>query len=547
MHSLFERTRHEDVGFSLIEAIVALLIAGVVFGALATTLVASMQASLFGRQNQQATDFMTREVEQLRALSFGALSNSATDVAADPRLVACGSARCLVVDGVAEPVVTAVAGTIGVAKVLNAAEANHTTFTLSRYVTQIADQPVGQAKRATVYITWLNKGTLKTRTISTVIAYTQAGLPLPVFKLELPVPTVTINPDARVTFAFTLTNQGAPDRWNLARTGSAAGWVWYADSDGNGMLDLALDSLLTDTTSDGGIDTGRVDPSTTFRFFLTRDTLASEPLATTTTTITATSFGQPLAAGAAKSVIGTTIVAAVAVGPTVGPTSTPTATPTATPAPETTCPAAVVAPNARRSGYTQFTYAMHSTGLGDVALQSQMYFDTTTADESVLMKYSTDIDAVATGRVLAPAAATSPAFATVLGLSNTRLLADWALQYGSRTTVEGTGVLRLWAARSGAGAANVTVKVVLYSATGSSSGLTRTKLAEAEVSLGTLTCAGFQEFYVKLPDVNAIVIAKNAWLGLRVVTWGTDSVRLGYDVPASAGVPFPASFTIGTK
>ena len=541
MLSLQRRIHRADSGFGLIEVIVALVIAGIVFSALAPVLVASVQASLFGRQNQQATDFMTREVEQLRSLNFGALTNLTTDAASDSRLTACGAARCLQVDGTPEPVVTATAGALPIAKVLNGAETNKTAFTVSRYVTQIADQPVGQAKRATVYISWRNKGVLKTRSVSTIIAYAQSGLPLPVFKLVLPIPSVTINPDAQVTFVLSLTNQGAPDRWNLTRTGSLTGWTWYADSNANGALDLTTDDLLSDTTSDAITDTGRIDPSTTFRFFLTRYTPASEPVGTTSTTITATSFGQPTAFGAAKNVVASTVVVLGAIPPGPGPTPTATPTTPATPPAQADCPAPAPALTATTSnGFSLQPYVPHTVA-GDTPQETQMYFGATSGSLTSLGHFSTNIDSAATGRILVPSLGTEPTPAQVTALTDPSGFADWSKQFGGKSDIAGSGVLRLWAARYGAGTGPVTVKVVLYTA--DSKTLSKTIVTSAQVSLGTLSCAGFQEFYVKLPDVASVAIGNNDWLGVRVVTWGTDKIRLAYDVPSS----YPALFTMGTK
>src|SRR5450756_1388227 len=277
MNRVRERCRSgDDRGFGLIETVVALLIAGIVFGALATTLISAVQASLFGRQNQQATDFMTREIELMRTIEFGSNAMYSGDLGGDSRLSGCGITQCLGL----EPVITAtVSGVNPHTTVLTGDETNNTPFTVSRYVT-MTDQPPDQAVRATVYVTWMNKGVVHTRSTSTIIAYTQRGLPLPVFKLELPIASQSVQPGGTLTYNLTLANQGAPDRWNLTLSGATSGWRLYADSDGDGILTSA-DALLTDTTLDGVVDTGRIDPSSTFRFFLTRDTLSliriSEP------------------------------------------------------------------------------------------------------------------------------------------------------------------------------------------------------------------------------------------------------------------------------
>ncbi len=529
----------DDSGFSLIETVIALLIAGMVFGALATTLISAVQASLFGRQNQQATDFMTRELELMRTLEYGSLAMVSGDLAGDARLSGCGIAQCLDVNGATagglEPVVTATVGGVNPhTTVLTGVETNHTPFTVSRYITEMADQPVDQAVRATVYVTWTTKGVVHTRSTSTIIAYTQRGLPLPVFKLELPISTVTINPGAAFVYDLTLTNQGAPDRWNLTLSGATSGWRLYGDTDHNGVLDTSVDALLTDTTLDGIVDTGRIDPSTTFRFFLYRATNPAEPIATSSTTVTAISDGQPAAAGGTKSVTATSIVITGAVPPPPGPTPTPTGPPVP---PEVSCAAA--APEVftgMANGYVQRQYTLHNDGVGDTTLETQMYFTAVAGDEAALPHYSTNVDPAATGRVLAPSAATMPTGASVLTMTDAARFADWSTTFNKRTNVDGTGIVRLWVAGTG----TQSMKVVLYSAATSSS--SRTLLTEVGVPL-TMTCAGFQEVYLKLPDIPQPVVAKNGVLGIRIVTAGTGNVRLAYDVPSQ----FPSSFTIGTK
>lgn len=529
----------DDSGFGLIETVVALLIAGIVFGALATTLISAVQASLFGRQNQQATDFMTRELELMRTLDYGSIAMDSGDLGGDARLSGCGVTQCLDVNGAVagglEPVITATVGGVNPhTTVLTGDETNNTPFTVSRYVTEMADQPTDQAVRATVYVTWMNKGTVHTRSTSTIIAYTQRGLPLPVFKLELPVSTLTINPGAELVYVLTLTNQGAPDRWNLTLSGATSGWRLYGDTDLDGDLDTSVDSLLTDHTLDGIIDTDRIDPSTTFRFFLYRATNPAEPIATSSTTVTATSNGQPAAAGGTKSVTATSIVITGAVPPPPGPTPTPTGPPVP---PEVSCAAAapeVFTGMANR--YVQRQYTLHNDGVGDSPLQPQMYFTAVGGDEATLRHYSTDVDPAATGRVLAPSAATMPTGASVLTMTDASRFADWSTTYDKKTNVDGTGIVRLWVAGTG----TQSMKVVLYSAATSSS--SRTLLTEVVVPL-TVTCAGFQEVYLKLPDIPQPQVAKNGVLGIRVVTAGTGNVRLAYDVPSQ----FPSSFTIGTR
>lgn len=536
-------------GFGLIETVVALLIAGIVFGALATTLISAVQASLFGRQNQQATDFMTREVENWRTMDFAALANRTADIVGDTRLVGCGALRCLDVNGAdaggLEPVVTQTAGGVSphtrdlVSGVVVGGvvqnETNNTTFTTSTYVTEMPDQPVAQARRVTVYISWVSKGETHTRSTSTIVAFTQRGLPLPVFKLELPVTTLSVNPGANVDFDVTLTNQGAPDRWDITLSGSTSGFQLFADTDASGDLS-AGDSLMTDTTGNGVIDTGRIDPSTTFRFFLHRTSAPSEALGTKTTTITATSSGQPAAAGGVKSVDATTMVTTGAVTPPPGPT--PTVPPSAPPPPPT-CPASATPTfSGMNNQYTQRMMSLHNDGVGATAAQVQMSMNGSAGDEPFLPAYSTDIDAAVPGRILQPAAASMVPTSTALALTDPAKFADWSMTAGKNGSIDGTGILRLWVAPRVA-AGPVQMKVMLYKAATASG--TKALLTETTVSV-PMTCAGFQEVYVQLPDYDGAV-SKNQLVGVRLVTDGATDVVLGYDVLSVA----PGTFSIGVK
>jgi hypothetical protein len=386
-------------------------------------------------------------------------------------------------------------------------------------------------------VEWQNRGQTRTRSTSSVIAFTQRGLPLPVFRLESPTPAVSVNPGARVTFTLTLVNQGAPDRFNLTATSAATPWTFHADTDGNGAFDPAIDLPLTDTSSDGTVDTNRVDPATTVRMFLTRETPPGETIGTKSTTVTATSVGQPSASGSTKTIPLTTNIVTGAVPPPPGPTPTPTP-PAVT---EVTCPATTVETvEDKHKNFSDTAYTLASTGIGDTPLQQQMYMSLGGADESGLPRYSTDVDATATGRVVEPVGGSAPSAAAVLALTDARQYADWALQLGAKTDFDGTPVLRLWVAGTGAPG----LSVVAYEASAGFTG--RTVLGSATVPLGTLTCAGFQEVYVQLPDLagnSGHTINANRVLGVRVVVTGSTPVRFGYDDP----VQMPASFQVGVK
>jgi uncharacterized repeat protein (TIGR01451 family) len=68
----------------------------------------------------------------------------------------------------------------------------------------------------------------------------------------------TGNPGDRVVYPFTATNNGNADSIINFTTTSTGGWTWalWADADGNGIPGTGGDYLLTDTNSDGRVDTG---------------------------------------------------------------------------------------------------------------------------------------------------------------------------------------------------------------------------------------------------------------------------------------------------
>ncbi|EYR64450.1 hypothetical protein N866_10815 [Actinotalea ferrariae CF5-4] len=534
MSRLLHRVRREDAGFGLIEAVVALLIAGVVFGALATSLIAAVQASLYSRQNQQATDFMTRELEDARALDFGALAHPAAPAAVAP-LESCGAGTCLRVESVPEPLVVESGGAIDDSKTLLGLETNNTEYTVRTFVTQALGEPVENLRRVTVEISWLNRGVERTRSTSTLVAFVQRGLPLPVFRVDLAEPALTRNPGGTFAFEITVTNQGAPDTFDLAHNGGS-NWAFYLDDDGDGSFDPALDTTVV-------TDTGRLDPASTVTLFLVRQTTATSTLGTQTIVATATSRGQPLATGGSKSVQAVATLQSGVITPPPPPGPGPY-----TPLPQ--CVAATTPTMPVGSGaYSALAYTLQHNGVGASALQSQMYMGTAAGDETVLSPYSTDLDSAALGRILRPVPAGTATDAQILALADPTRYADWALQYNRKADVQGQPVLRVWVQRH-TGTGPVALKAVLYGATSSGASLSRTPWTSAPADLGTLSCVvaatpGWQEVWITLPDIGTRTVQRNGWMGVRLVATHTttDEVRLAYDVPAQ----FAATLTARVK
>jgi len=523
-----------DSGFGLIEMVVALLIAGILFGALATTLVSAVRASLFSRQNQQATDFMTQSIEQMRLLDYGSLSVDATALASDSRVVSCsGGVPCLTVNGTNEVIVTSSPAGVATSQTLASAQTNQTVYTVHRYVTALNGTSADLSRRVTVYISWTLNATVHTRSTSTIISYSQRGLPLPEFKLQPATSLVSINPTALAVHTFTLSNQGAPDRWNLVLTGSVGGVTLYADTDGDGSYTPGTDQPLTDTSGDGIVDTGRIDPSTTFRFFLVFASTSATPVGSLQTTVTASSVAQPPPASTAKSAIATTTVVAGVVGPT------PVPSPTSPGVGEVVCTTPLQIASASNS-FTLTQYALHNTGVGDSSTLPQLYMSTSNSARTLLGHYSTDVDVTLTGRVLN---SSGPLTVTAaLAATDPLAYADWAYQFPLASRIQGQSELHLWiAAPSGALPASQLEAVVYTRGSGSSSPASAVASQAVAVAAG---CTGFQEVSILLPQIQpAISLALNQWMGVRVVNTGSNQLRVGYDVPWQ----MPASFTVGVR
>ena len=533
MRHLLRRETGGDDGFTLVESVVALLIAGVIFSALAGSIMTAVKATLVGRQNQQAVDFMTRELERARTLDFGALGHAST-VTSDPRLAACGGSAidpdgagplgCEIVHVIAGP------GVNPHIKTPSAAEANNTDFTTATYVTRVPGANVNDLRRVTVFATWTNNGQTKTRSTSSLVAFTQRGLPLPVFKLVSDPSAVSVNPGGTVVYKLSVTNQGAPDRWNISLSGAGATlpWLLVRDVDGDGAYDPAVDvdtAVLVDTTGDGVVDTDRIDPSESVTFFAVWRTTTSTGTGTTPTTVTAKSFGQPSAEGGAASVTVTTTVTNDSIAPT--PTST-----TSPGADDCAYTGSTVSATRPTTSHSVLQHVLHQdpSGAESNALP-QLVMDTAAADETQLARWSLDVDGTALGRAVS---ATTPGVSdsTILGMTDARTFADWRRQFGASANVGGTAALRLWVAGMPSNGADLNLRAVVYAYLRSGNSYSLTPIGSVPVTLPASTCAGLQEVHVEVP-LTTTTLAKNDYLGVRLVNHSGSLVRLAYDVPGA--------------
>lgn len=296
-----------EEGFTLVEAVVALFVLGIIFTALAAAAMGSLRASMTARVEQQAIDFATEALETTRAADYRDLMHVTSDLSGDPRVTTCGATTCYDPGtGTQEPLVQSTTGALSphVTQVPSSLS-NNVSITLSTYVTRPADASADY-KRVTVVANWSVAGHDRERAVSSLVTLTTRGLPLPVFKLT-PVggTSASVNPDTWVPFAFEVTNQGAPDRWNLSVTGSAASsWAFYLD-DGDGIFEYGTDDVpLTNTNApaDSLVDTGRIDPTASMVFWAVRPVSDSAATGDYWSKLTATSAAQASASTGTASV-----------------------------------------------------------------------------------------------------------------------------------------------------------------------------------------------------------------------------------------------------
>jgi type II secretory pathway pseudopilin PulG len=557
------RPVRDDSGFSLIESVIALLIATVAFTALAAGTMSAIRGTLTGRQSQQAADFMGRKIEELRLVDFGGLANLSTDssLATDGAIGPCPSGGGSCVDpgnGSPERLVTDPGGAVGVhAYDVAGTVSNRTTFHVKVYVTAPNWAQRNYYRRLTVVISWQDGMRTRTRSDSTIVTYTQRGLPLPVYKLTpVGATSLSVNLSAQVVYGFSVTNQGAPDRFNLSvadtyTTGSASstwdssfssGWLWYRD-DGNGAYgpedhDSPSD-VVVDTNADGIIDTDKIDPNGSAKFWIVRQVASSAgAVGGVNTTVTATSVAQPAATGAVKTLpFATTVVNGVV---TATPTPTGTSTPTPSPTPVADCTAATVT-GAASTGYTLRAYTLHNIAAGtDSAAQQSLAMAITSPYTTTLHQYSTDVMANQPGRVLLPGGTAFPG-----GATDPTKVADWRFPVGAKA-YSGSPAVNLWVAAPSGGslsAASLTAYVYKYTKQGSS--YSETPLATIPLTVSSFTCSGFQKVggsaaMTTVPTNGNDALGPNDWMGVRIVNSGATSVRIAYDVLSV----YPAALTL---
>jgi prepilin-type N-terminal cleavage/methylation domain-containing protein len=337
------RREHESDGFTLIELVVALTIATVIFSAMAAAGLAGVRASTIARQNQQSVDVLNRALEEARGISYASLAMVESDLQVDDDAISGSPPQYTVPNGVgAEDIWLDDTGSVNphvqVADTTGTIEYTTRTYVTvpDGYTLDTAGQP--NQKRLTVVVTWEAYGEERERVISTLLTETTRGLPLPRYGATPTSPTTqTKNPSTTLVWGFQVVNRGARDTFNISA--SSGTWAYYVDTDCDGARDADETTQLTN--SDAGLgdtrpDTGKLEPNNYPPYcVVAQRAIGSTETGTSSVTFNLESSAQPSANGADVAVGPFTVT--VTTGSTGGSgTPTPTGTGTAT-APTTVC------------------------------------------------------------------------------------------------------------------------------------------------------------------------------------------------------------------
>lgn len=544
--------RGGDAGFTLVEVMVAIGMATVVLTAFAYASTSSVQAMHIARLNQQGADLATQQLEHMRTRSFGSLGHDPAGIAPDPHLTSGkykGESLIQVKGGISPQIKTTTQ--------------NNFAYTVYTYVTRPVDSIAADNRRVTVVAEWAAYGRTWSKTMSTVVTQSARGLPLPEFKLTaVGASTITVNPGATAAFGFQLSNQGAPDQFNI--TTNLTGAVLYLDN-GNDVFDPSGDTMLmTDHNSDGTIDTGRLEPKQEVVFWVVRAVPEGASNASTNWTITAKASSQD-GASATATLNSILVVTSAVITPSATPSpsssvsTTPSASPTTTsPSPsESTpwnsiCAASQPAPTpATVSGYSIRAYTLHNSGtvtwpttplpatgtIPGSAAKIPMYMDM--AGVSIpagreLPVYSTDLTPSGSqGRLLYPGGS----FASTSASS----VLNFITQNPGRS-YKGSVVLRLWVRPvDHDDPVKLSAQLQTYK---TNNGASSAVGSVTQVVIDDFDCHGFQEVWWQFSGIT-VDGANKTVLGVKIWNHSSDSsekLQVAYDTGS-----FPASLTVVEK
>jgi prepilin-type N-terminal cleavage/methylation domain-containing protein len=516
-------------GFTLVEMMIAIAIIAIMFTGAAIVLASTLSSAAQTRLKQHAVEAATEILEDARAIDYATVATQ--NVGADiTQLVGEGyisvksagppATYSFDPDGptgplVAEDVVLASSSAIDPIQVL---QRNGAQYTVRTIVTD-PDSTATPYKRVTTQVSWTQNGQTFKRHITSLISETRRGLPLPNFAVGDNA-TFTYALGGKVHLPFSITNNGARDSWNISATATPSrSWTdpaqpvhiqWYRDnSPGDGLYSPG-ETLLTDTSGDGPVDTGLMETDEARKIvgYLDLASVPLEPAGTVVVTITLTSESQP----------------------TSNP-KTVTITLNLTGAPGCT------------GGCTLTPYYFHNQypGTGATTLRtSDMPANTTLPTQTTLPNYDTDQDSVAGRRILQGTGDWSESTSTKI--------ANWSYQVPAATLVKGsnTVTLKVWVTtRNGLPATVVLNGYARYTTTGSASSTVPLGTGSGSVSLSFPTGTEWLLAQIPITVASDTTINNNRYLKAYVTVsdaLSTDDAVIGYDtVPTVFGASATAT------
>jgi type II secretory pathway pseudopilin PulG len=552
-----------DDGFTLVEAVVALAIAVIVFMALSFALIGGAHEVLLAQQNQQAGDVLNQVVEQARGLTYDQLVMQDADLpsALDPIGSSVNGCKCYnptadTAAGATEPLAHAVTGGVNphaYTKTLNGLD-----YTIREYVTAPTDTSGATYKRFTAVVRWTSLGRTHNRTYSTFVAATKRGLPLPNFKFSTAQgsgPTACAAPGSSVSFSFNVKNNGARDQWLISSTQSSPAapvtWAYYIDANNNGVFDSASDAPVSTDPASGLPTTGLLDPNGTLTFFA----IATAPSTVGTLAVNFTATSEAIQTYMQTVATATSVQTVACVGGTATPTPTATATATATPTPtptstaivpsqpSNTCPPVGSALTANSKNGTAVSYSLYnpSTPSPNTVASQAMPVSKTAPATSTLYDYSTDLDATSAGRKLLGGT----------GDGSAPYVASWSYGMPASSTIpangnganDSNGEVSVYAGTNGVATATPTFTATLKLVNGN----TTTTLASGTYTTpaaGWGCSGGYHRVWIDLPlPSSATTVPANANLVLSLsssvavyLAYGTTTFPMEFSVPYTAGV-----------
>ena len=498
----------DDSGFTLVEAVVALLLATIMFTALAYALVGTLRATNSARMNQQAVDLANQELEDLRRVPWPELEGMVTPAGvsgARPEVPSAGP---------------------------EAVEENNVVYSVTTYVTQPASS-TGELN-AQVVVSWDAYGNPVERVAESSLTKKSAGLQRPDFELRATTPAnIVVAPGSAAVWGVRLINRGAWDNWTLAS--QPGGLKIYPDRTSasdptpDGKYDPDIDK---DPTSGGTItNTGTIDPFDSFNMWLVDSSTTAVTAQPRVWVLSATSSAQPEAVSATE----TYQVSLQVQEPN----------PTATASGVGTCDAEtpVAEPSASGGGYSQVSYFLHNSGLSPWPTVPGTYNNTTA---SAPLDLTTQTGAV-------PAVDPLPQFATDvaavpgrpvdsggdLGIAGFTLPLSQSLTYqmlNDRTWYT-NAQLRVFVRNDTDTSKPLDLQAQLFSVTSSGTTSYSPQVTSAVVTANPCTNnSNYREVIFDLSPASVLKLTNSQYLGVRLVNTTSDGsvASFAYD---HQGVP----------